>query len=165
MCLGALIYDHFGAPRFAAAAIATDVFVIMNLIANVLQIVMAGHVDYAQPVTGIQTEIEKLRMLRVRYISGAVLLGIIIWVPAAIVAAQAFFGIDLYALFGATWVWSNIAFGIAAAALIFWAAKRFGSRLSASSFSRRLADDIAGTNLKKAADALAAVHDFERAGE
>jgi hypothetical protein len=160
MALGGFIYNHLGMPRFAAAAVATDVFVIVNLIATIRQIVMAGRVNYAQPVTGIQTDIQKLRMFRIRYISGAVLLGIVLWTPAAIVCAEAFFGIDLYALFGLAWIWSNIAFGIAAAALVFWAAKRFSSRLSGSSFMQRLADDIAGVSLKKAANALTAIREF-----
>ena len=158
--LGEFIYNHFGTPHMSAAAIATDAFVIVSLAANIRQIVMAAHVDYAQPVTAIQTEIEKLRMLRVRYISGAVLFGFILWAPAAIVAAHTLFDADLYELFGPAWFWSNIAFGMAAAGLVFWAAKRFGARLSTSSFARRVADALAGTSLKKAADSLAAIREF-----
>ena len=162
IALGNFIHNHFSAPTLLVSGVAVDIYVLANFIALIRQIAVAGHLDYAQPVTSIEGDVASLRMLRLRHIRASILWGVVLWAPAAVVVAQVLFGIDLYFVFGAAWVWSNVAFGVVLAPLVLAAAKRFGPRLSASSFGRRLADDVAGFSLQRATEALGAIRDFER---
>lgn len=162
IALGNFIHNHFSVPALLVSGLAVDIYVLANCSALIRQIAVAGRLDYSQPVTSLEAEVASLRMLRLRYTRAAVLWGIVLWAAAAVVGAQVLFGIDLYFVFGPAWVWSNVAFGVIVAALVLAAARRFGPRLSASSFGKRLADDIAGISLKGATDALGAIRDFER---
>ncbi len=161
IALGNFIHNHFSAPALLVSGLAVDIYVLANCSALIRQIALAGRLDYSQPVTTIEVDIASLRMVRLRYIRAAVLWGVVLWAPAAIVTIQVLFGIDLYP-FAPAWVWSNVAFGVVLAALVLAAARRFGPRLSASSFGKRLADDVAGVSLKRATEALGAIRDFER---
>jgi hypothetical protein len=154
------VYHHMNSPASAMSGVALFLYADASGVAVAVQVIKLRRVSCSQSIAEMQVQLEKLRMFRIRYISLAVLAGIILWASAAIVAAQALLGINLYALFGAAWVWSNIGFGVATAAIVVWAAKRFGPRLSAFSFAKGLADNIAGVSLKKAATALAAAKSF-----
>ena len=159
--LALFTYHHMNSLALALSGVAVFLYADLNGIAVAVQIAKLKQLNCSQSVAHMQVQLQRLRMFRVRYISGAILLGVVLWAPAAFVWAKAFFNIDVYPVFGALWLWSNVAFGFAAAALILWATRRFGSRLSSSSCMRHLADDIAGASLKKAAHALAAVREFE----
>ena len=64
--LGGFIYGHSGALRFALPGIAADLFAIGMLAATIRQIVAAQGIDYGQPVTAIQKQLEAMRVLRIR---------------------------------------------------------------------------------------------------
>jgi hypothetical protein len=74
---------------------------------------------------------------------------------------QACFSVDLTAVFGAAWVWGNIGFGLVVAIASVVVTRRYGSRIAASSWSRYLADNLAGTSLRDARRAIAVVQEFQ----
>lgn len=158
--LGRFIYDHQNALDLAVCGVAFDVYVIAIFASLVRQIATAGGIRYDRPVSDIQAQIEQVQVLRIQYIRTAILFGIALWAPCAIVTFQAFFGIDLYTLFGPAWVWSNVAVGLALMFAVFFAARRFGSHLSESSFARRLADLISARTLHSARRALDEAREF-----
>jgi len=147
--LGQFIYRHWAEPRFALAAVVLDVWVIATVAAAVRQMAMAMAVDYGQPITAIQKQLESLRLLRIRIIQWALLTGQVVWwIPFLIVALKGFWGADAYQVFGETFLLANLAVGLAMIPLAIWAVRRFAGQL-------------AGYNLNQAADFLATVSDFE----
>jgi hypothetical protein len=66
------------------------------------------------------------------------------------------FGVDVYRLFGTTWILTNIAFGVVVIVAGIWALKKFGHRMN-----QRFLRDLAGYNLNAAAAFLTKLAEFE----
>jgi hypothetical protein len=159
MALGNFIYEHIGTLRFVWPAAAADLFAIGMFAAMIRQIVAAGQIDYGKRVIAIQKDLEKLQVLRIRTTQWAVLLGIVVWAPFAVVAAKAFLGIDDYS---AAWLWANVIFGLALIPLALWFSKRFSDRMGRSPLIQRLMKDLAGYNLDRAQVFLTQLSEFEK---
>jgi hypothetical protein len=159
MALGNFIHAHIGTLRFVWPAVAADLFAIGMFAATIRQIVAAGQIDYGKPVVTIQKELEKLQVLRIRTTQWAVLVGIAVWAPFAVVVARAFLGLDGYS---AAWLWANVIFGLALIPLAVRLSKRFSDRMSRSPFIQRLMKDLAGYNLNRARVFLTELSEFER---
>ena len=87
--LGQFIYKHWTEPRFALPAILLDIWSIASVAASIRQMAMALRIDYDQPITVIQKQIESLRILRIRIIRWALLTGQLgWWTPFLIVALK-----------------------------------------------------------------------------
>ena len=162
LVLGALGRDPTGDPdrppgeqreiRELAAA-PTSMFAVI-----IRQIVGAAHIDYGQPVVAIQRQVEMLAMFRVRATQWAVLAGVAVWAPFAIVVGKAFLGIDSY---NAPWLLANVAFGLGLIPLAVWLSRTFSVRMGRSPFIQRVMKDLAGYNLKAASASLARLSEFE----
>ncbi len=161
IALGSFIYGSWSAPRFAAPGIAVDVYVIGIFIALIRQIALAAAIDYGKPVAAIQKQFETLRIARIRTTQWGVLLGVLAWTPFVIVALQAWFGLDAYALLGPAYLTANVVFAITVLAVSIWIAKKFGPRLHARPFVKRFLNDLAGHNLNAAQTSLRALARFE----
>ncbi len=160
--LGDFIYQNLGQPRFGLPAIALDVCAIAALGTLILQIVLSLQTDYERPVAAIQKRLERLRKVRIRYVQAIFLTAALLWVPMLIVGMKAFFGVDVYQTFDRAWLWSNVLFGLAIIPLGIWLARRYGDRISRSSYLRKLVNDLAGYNLNSATDLIATLARFER---
>jgi hypothetical protein len=123
--LGAFVAKNWPAARFVWPAIALDVAAIAALAALNAQIGMALKIDYNQPIAAIQKRLESLRMFRVRYIQAILVTSALLWTPMFIVAMKAFFGADVYRLFGTAWIVANVAFGCAVLALGIWLSRKY----------------------------------------
>ncbi len=156
--LGNFIHHHLSQLHFVVPAVALDVYSIGMVILLARQIAAAMQIDYSQPIATIQRRVEALRVLRIRSTQWAVLAGLVVWVAFMMVAMKAAFGVDIYQ---ATWVWSNVAFGLALIPLAMWVSKRFGDRMSHSPFIQQVMRSLAGYNLNAAADFLATLNQFE----
>lgn len=161
VALGNFIYEHVAVPRFALAAAALDLYAIGFLIALIRQMIIVGRIDYGQPITAIQKQLEAVRMLRIRTTQWGVLAGTVVWVPFLIVVSQAFFGLDIFRLFGTPWVTANLLFGLALIPLAIWASKKFRDRFTRSPLIQQLMKDLAGTNLNATVAFLAKLSEFE----
>lgn len=157
--LGSFVYAHIGVGRLAVSAIALDVYAIAMLAATLRQIVAARQIDYAEPVFGIQRQLEKLRILRVRITVRTLLGGTIVWAPAMIVVCKAFLDLDVNST---AWLWANILFGLALVPLELWLSKKFGDRMDGSPFLQRVMKDITGHNLNAAFTSLTKLAAFEK---
>jgi hypothetical protein len=148
ICLGGFLGAHLAEPRFLWPAAILDAWLISCLATSIRQLVAVRGIDYAQPVTTIQGELSRVRMLRIRSVRWQLLTGQIVWwIPFVIVSFKALFGMDVYQIFSTAFLASNLLLGIAVIPIAIWAAKRFGSRLNGSPFWRWLMDEIAGRNL------------------
>lgn len=152
--LGQFIYQHWKEPRFAVPAALLDAWLIASVAAAIRQMVSALQIDYDQPVTVIQKQLESLRVLRIRIMGWALLTGQLIWwTPFLIVALKGFWDVDAYQTFGAKFLLLNLAVGLAIIPLLIWA-----SKLPAV---RRLSGTFAGYNLDAASAFLATLREFE----
>ena len=158
MAIGSFIYEHFGMLRFALPGAALDLYAIGMLAATIRQIVAAQQIDYSRPIAAIQQQLETLRVLRIRITQWALLAGAVVWAPCVIVAAKAFFGLDV---FNAAWLWANVLFGLSMIPLAVWLSKKFGHRASRSPFMEQVMKDIAGHNLNAARAFLERLSEFE----
>lgn len=161
VALGAFIYIHREQGRFMSPAIALDLFSIAVLSAQIRQIVTAVEIDYGKPVATIQKQLERLRMLRIRYTQWTLLAAPLVWTPLLIVALKGFYGLDAYHIFGAAWLSANLLFGLAIIPLAIWISRRFGDRMARFPIVQRLMRDLTGYNLAVATDFLATLSEFE----
>ncbi|SRR5216683_3495392 len=156
--LGSFIYDHIGNPALAVPAALLDLYAIGMLAATLRQIVAARSIDYGKPVAAIQPMLEALRILRIRTTQWALLGGMVVWAPFVIVAFSALTGVATY---GAAWLWTNVAFGLALIPVTLWVSRKYADRLDGSPFIQRLMNDIAGHNLNAAAAFIGRLSEFQ----
>lgn len=160
--LGHFISTNWSMPRFVWPAVVLDLAAIAALAALNAQIGLALRIDYNQPVAAIQRRLETLRKFRIRYSRVIFLTMTLTWAPIFIVVMKAFFGADVYRLFGTTWILTNVAFGLAVLAVGLWLARKYGSQLTDTALGRRFLRDIAGHNLNAASGFLATLAEFEK---
>jgi hypothetical protein len=154
--LGHFIATYHSMPRFVWPAVMLDVMAIAALGALNAQIGMALNINYNQPVAVIQKRLETLRKFRIRYTQAICLTTALTWAPVFIVLMKVFLGVDVYRVFGTTWILTNIAFGLAFVAAGVWVFKKYEPRISP-----RFLRDLAGYNLSAASGFLATLAEFE----
>jgi hypothetical protein len=160
--LGQFIYAHWTEPRFVLPAVALDVWAIANVAALFREMAMALRINYDKPIATIQTQLENLRVLRIRVTQWALLTGQLVWwVPFTIVALDGFWGVDAYQVFGGTVLAVNVLFGLAIIPMAIWVSRKFGDRMGRSPIIQRLMRELAGYNLNAATRFLATLSEFE----
>jgi hypothetical protein len=160
--LGQFIYAHWTEPRFVLPAVALDVWAIANVAALFREMAMALQINYDRPIATIQTQLESLRLLRIRVTQWALLTGQLVWwVPFTIVALKGFLGVDAYRVFGGRVLAENVLFGLAIIPMAIWVSRKFGDRMGRSPIIQRLMRELAGYNLNAATRFLATLSEFE----
>ncbi|MGP0075161.1 MAG: hypothetical protein ACLPWF_24890 [Bryobacteraceae bacterium] len=159
--LGGFIAKNWATPKFAIAGMVLDAAAIAALAALIAQIALALSINYNQPVAVIQKRLETLRKFRIRYAQAILLISPLLWAPIFMVAMKGLLGLDVYRLFGLTWIVVNVAFGLGVLALGLWLARRFGARMAGTTFGQRFLRDLAGYNLNAASRFLATLAEFE----
>ncbi len=160
IALGAFLAANVARVKFLVPGVLLDAYAIASLAAIVAQIALIGGVDYGGPVAEIQRTLETLRIVRLRSVRWILLSAPLAWTPLLIVGLRAI-GVDAYAVFGAPFVWSNLAFGAAFLGAGVWLVRRFGARLSASGPLAYVARTIEGGELRRARAAAASLRAFE----
>lgn len=161
--LGAFMAAHIERPQFIIPAVALDLYAIVLVVLGGRQLAAIRTIDYSEPVAGVQSQLEALRILRIRTTQWILLFGPLMWVPLAIVLTKGLGGVDLYA-FGTGWLLANVLFGFAVIPLAIYVARRFDARFRESSTLRYIADTIAGRGLAAALTSLDEIRRFEDAG-
>ena len=160
--IGSFLAEHIAEPRFAVPAAALQVFAVGIFITLIRQITLALQIDYGKPIATIQKQLETLRMLRARYTQAIFLTATLVWAPLFIVALKAFVGLDAYHVFGAAFLWSNVAFGAAMIPLGIWSSRRFADSMDGSPIMRAVMRDILGRSFATAEGFVAAIAEFEK---
>jgi hypothetical protein len=160
--LGPFIYAHWTEPRFVLPAVALDLWAIANVAGLFREMAMALEIDYDKPIATIQTQLESLRVMRIRVTQWALLTGQLVWwVPFAIVAFKGFWGVDAYKVFGGTVLAVNVLFGLAVIPVAIWVSRKFGDRMGRSPVIQRVMRELAGYNLNAATCFLSQLSEFE----
>lgn len=158
--LGSFAADHFVEIRFYLPAVALGICAIVLFGLQVRQIVDSRPPEYGEPITAVQKRLSSLRIRRLRTTQWIFALAVLAWTPLVIVGFKALLGIDVYR-FGAPYLWSNVVFGLLIAAIVVWASRTIGPRLSGIPVVRSLVEACGGASLNKARRVLASIAEFE----
>ncbi|MBV8519653.1 MAG: hypothetical protein JO197_19835 [Acidobacteria bacterium] len=168
--LGDFVFTHLREPRFLVPALLVDCGAIAYLGNCIRQLAALARLDYSQPVVTVQKELGKLRILRIRTTRWTMMVSLVCWFPVLVVLVEGFFGVDLWRILGAVgaqhetfvlWLVLNVLFGVAAAGVLLWLARRYEARAERSPRLQRLMDEFAGRSLTNALRSLQAVREFE----
>lgn len=153
---------HTTEPRYLVAGGALAVFV-LGLTAQCAYLLVSGlQLDYDGPVTAIQRASERLQRAEYRSFRWALLGGVVVWLPALLVAFEALTGVAALARVDLAFLLANLGLGLLVLALgVAWS-KRHVERPDASPRMRRLLDHLSGRQLLSVKRSLAELASFER---
>lgn len=155
--MGGFLYDHRAEPRFFAPALLLHAYLILSMVVQGAGFVLARGVDAEGPVAATQRRVAALTLLRARVTQWTFLTAPLIWIPLLLVGLKGLLHVDGYRFLDHTWLAANVAFGVAFIPAALWLSRRLAPRFDRS----RLLRTLAGTDLRTAADAFAALAEFE----
>jgi hypothetical protein len=157
-----VLIAHATEPRYLVVVGALAVFAIgMTALCGYL-LVGGLAVDYGGPVTAIQRAVERLRLAEYRGVKWALLGGVVLWLPAALVLLELASGVDFLARVNLAWLVANLAVGAAVLAAGLALARRHVERPGLGPRARRIVDAMSGRALRRASAHLAELAAFER---
>ena len=151
--------EHRAVPHLLAAGLVLHTYGVLVIVSSVLHLLLVGRTYHTAPVLLFQRRVAELRRFR---IINSLALGLpwwILWVPATMIGARRWFGLDLYAA-SPEWIWSSMAVGAAGLVACLLAARWISRRPVQSPFVRRLLDDVAGISLKRVSRELKEIQGF-----
>ncbi|HUJ00870.1 MAG TPA: hypothetical protein VLY46_11575 [Usitatibacter sp.] len=155
--LGLFLATHAREPALFATAMVLDLWVVAAGVGALARRQALRDLDYGRPVAELQARVEALRIARIRAFNVELATGQIVWwIPFFVVLVDGLFGVNLYAIPGfPAFAAANVAAGVAAIPIAIALARRYGERLSRTSWARRVADSIAGRDIAEARGFLA----------
>ena len=157
-----VLIAHAGEPRYVVAAGALAVFT-AGITAMCASLLVSGlQLDLGGPVTAIQRDVERIKLVEYRALEWALLGGVVIWLPAVLVLFEASTGVDALARVPLAWLAANLVFGLVVLALGLALSRRYVDRSDLSPWARRVVDAASGRGLRTAAAHLAELARFER---
>ncbi len=153
---------HGAQPRYAAVCAALAVFCAAITALCAYLLVNSLKLDYAGPVTAIQRDVERIRVVEYRALKWAVLGGVVAWLPAGLVLFEALAGVQALARVPLGWLLANLAFGLAVLFLGHVLSRKYVERPGQGPRARRILDVLSGRSLRVADANLAELASFER---
>ncbi|MBL8518905.1 MAG: hypothetical protein JNM76_18240 [Betaproteobacteria bacterium] len=159
---------HWGWWEFLIPGLLLQLWITFIPFVSIRQRAKLRAVDFSQPVLSLQREIERLKMQRMTMLKWAFLIGQVIWyVPFLIVFFKGVFDVNLYLM--PNWIesfmWINIAGGLAFIPIAVLLSRWLGPRLNALPKFRAFTDNLAGRDMLAAQAFLERVRQFEQDGE
>lgn len=157
-----ILREHAGEPRYlvTAGTLAAYALGVTALCATLL--VAALRLDYGGPVTAIQRDVERLRRTEYRALKWALLGGVLVWLPAALVAFERLTGVDALGRVDRGWLAGNLVFGLLVLVLGQALSRRYVERPTLGPRARRVLDAVSGRGLRAAASHLDELAAFTR---
>jgi hypothetical protein len=162
LLVGPVLAAHVGEPRYLVAGGALLAFIAGLTAVCAYLLVRTAQLDYDGPVTGIQRAVEHIKLGEYRVTKWAVLGGVVIWLPAALVLLEAITGVPALALVDLPWLLANLAVGVVVLVLGQVWSKRYVERPGLGPRARRVIDALSGRSLRAVAGHLAELSRFER---
>lgn len=162
LLIGPVLAAHVDEPRYLVAGGAVLAFTAGLTAVCAHLLVQTTQLGYDGPVTAIQRAVEHIRLAEYRATKWAVLGGVVIWLPAALVLFEAVTGIPALALVDLPWLLANLAFGAFVLVLGQVWSKRYVERPGLGPRARRLIDALSGRSLRAVARHLTELSRFER---
>ena len=162
LLMGSFLAEHVTQARFVWPAALMDVWFGATLIAAIRQLLTATKINYDEPIAGVQQQLGRLRILRLKTFRWLFLTGQIVWwMPFLITSLKMVFGVDAYRYLTPGFIMANMLAGLALIPLVLQVLKTFRFAANASWYER-LADIIAGRSLAEAQRQAQIVADFIR---
>jgi len=155
-----VLLAHLAEPRYLGVGGALAVYAVGLTALSAHLLVRRLRLDYDGPVTAIQREVERLKLLEYRALKWSVLGGVVLWLPAPLVLFEALTGVAALARVELPWLAANLLFGLVVLALGQAWSRKYVERSDLSPFARRLVDALSGRQLRRAADHLAELARF-----
>ncbi len=157
-----ILVAHVAEPRYVAVAGALAVFTagITALCAYLL--VNSLQLDYGGPVTAMQRDVQRIRLVEYRALKWAVLGGVVVWLPAALVLLEGLTGVDVIARVDLHWLVGNLLVGFAILAVGQVLSRKHVESPDLKPWARRLVDALSGRGLRSAVGHLEELATFER---
>jgi hypothetical protein len=157
--------ERIGAVRFFVPGLALSVGLALLLSAGVRQLIWLARVDYGAQVAELQARLAAAQRSLVRTTMWVFLLAPLVWTPLLVVGLDGLLGVDAYAVLGGAYLAANLAFGMAALPLLWWAGRRFAARFADRPWFARLLRDVGGQSLADAQAEVAALGSFVDGGD
>jgi hypothetical protein len=157
-----VLVAHLGEPRYVVVAGTLAVFAAGMTALCVYLFVQCLQLDLGGPVTAIQRDVQRIKLAEYHAVKWALLGGVLLWLPAALVLLEALTGVAALARVDLAWLAGNLVFGLAVLALGQALSRRYVERSDLGPLARRVVDAISGRSLRAAAAHLAELASFER---
>tara|TARA_R110002073_G_scaffold88356_4_gene209729 strand:- start:1578 stop:2297 length:720 start_codon:yes stop_codon:yes gene_type:complete len=159
---GTVLSQHLDNVLYVTVAGSVFLFAVFLTITTAMLIVRAMQLDHGGRVADVQHQVAKLKLAEFHAFKWALLGGVVLWLPALLVLAEALLGSESTTHRGHThaidsqllahvplpWLLANIAFGLVALAIgQFWAKKHVDTKLR-SPWGQRLLDHVSGRQLR-----------------
>lgn len=158
----AVLTKHITDPRYliVAGGVAAVAGYVSVLCAYALR--QTARIDYAAPVMKLQLTVERIRLAEYRALKWTLLLGIVAWLPIALILFEALTGFDALARVGLPWLVANIVFGLVCLGIGQAISRRYVERTDLNPWARRLVESLSGRAVRSATQQLAELAQFER---
>jgi hypothetical protein len=152
---------HLGEPRYLVAAGALAVLAVALTALGAASLVGGLKLDYTGTVTAIQRDLERLQLVEYHATKWALLGGVLLWLPAALVGFEAITGVDALARVDLAWLIGNLAFGVGVVAVGQAWSRRHVERSGRGPRAQRILDALSGRSLRSATSHLAELARFQ----
>jgi hypothetical protein len=157
-----VLAGHFDDPRYLIVAGGLAVLAGYVTGLGVYSLQQTAGIDYAAPVTRLQQAVERIRLAEYRAFKWTLLMGIVAWLPIALVLFEALTGIEALARVSPAWLASNILFGLVCLGIGQVLSRRYVERTDLRPFTRRLVESLSGHAIRSAMQHLAELALFDR---
>lgn len=157
-----VLVAHIGELRYLAVAGPLAIFAVAMTALSVHLLARGMMLDHGGAIVAIQRDVGRLKVVEYHATKWAVLGGVLLWLPAALVLFEALTGIDALARADLAWLVSNLAFGAAVLVLGHVWSRRTVERPGLGPRARRIVDAVSGRSLRSAAAHLAELASFQR---
>lgn len=157
-----ILATHIAEPRYVVVGGALAVFAAGITALSVSLLVSALRLDYDGPVTAIQRDVERIKLLEYRAFKWALLGGVVVWLPALLLLFEVATGFAALSRVHLGWLVSNLVFGLVVLAIGQALSKKHVERSDLKPWTRKLVDALSGRALQSAAGHLDEISRFQR---
>jgi hypothetical protein len=152
---------HLAEPRYVVVAGAVVVFAAWMTALCAYLLVNTLQLDYSGPVTALQRDVERLKLVEYRAFKWALLGGVLLWLPVPALLLEALTGFEALARIEPGFLAANVAFGLVFLALGQALSRRHVERSDLGPRARRIVDALSGRGLRAATGHLTELAHFQ----
>jgi len=142
-----VLLSHLSEVRYLTVAGSVLAFAAFMAARTISLVTRAMRLDHSAEVAAMQRAIESLKLIEFRVFKWALLGGIVLWLPTALLLFEALLGVNALARVDLAWLVSNVVFGLLLFAIGQFLAKKHVERADLKPAMRRLVDHVSGRQL------------------
>jgi hypothetical protein len=146
---GPVIATHLGEPRYVLIGGSLLVFVGGLTASCAYLLVQSARLDYSGAIVELQRSVAQMRSIEYRGAMWALLGGVVMWLPLALVIFEALTGVHALGLADLAWLLGNLGFGVAVLVVGRALSRRYVERADLGPRARRFVDAMTGHSLRR----------------